>query len=54
MDELYKQYGALMVKLEILNGQIQRVKQQIQEGLNNQVNNPDAGKVEKVKNPKDN
>jgi hypothetical protein len=34
VKELYEQYGKLMIQLEILNGQIQQVKQQIAQGLN--------------------
>lgn len=34
IDELYKKYGELIVKLEILNGQINQVKQQIASELN--------------------
>ena len=37
MNKLYEDYGKLMVQLEILNGQITRCKQAIQEGLNKQV-----------------
>jgi hypothetical protein len=34
IDELYKQYGELMVKQEILQGQINEVKRKIAEELN--------------------
>lgn len=34
MDELYKRYGALMIQLEILQGQIQECKQRIAAELN--------------------
>lgn len=34
MDELYKQYGELMIKQEILNSQINAVKTKIADQLN--------------------
>lgn len=34
MEELYKQYGELMIQLEILQNKIQIVKQKIAQGLN--------------------
>ena len=36
MDELYKQYGELLIKLEILNSEIREVKKKIIEELNKQ------------------
>ncbi len=33
MDELYKEYGELMVQLEILNNRINQVKQKINEAI---------------------
>ena len=36
MDELYQQYGKLMIQQEILQGQIQEVKAKIAEGLRNE------------------
>jgi hypothetical protein len=35
MEELYKQYGQLMIQLEILQGRIQEIKGKIASGLNN-------------------
>lgn len=34
MDELYKEYGELMIKQEILSSQINAVKTKIADGLN--------------------
>lgn len=34
MDELYKEYGKLMIQREILESQINTVKKEIAEGLN--------------------
>ena len=34
MEELYKQYGQLMIQLEILQGKIQEVKMKIAQELN--------------------
>jgi hypothetical protein len=33
MDELYKQYGQLMIQQEILSGRINEIKQRIAQGL---------------------
>ena len=46
MEKLYETYGKLMIQLEILNGQIQQVKQEIAKGLNKPV---EASKVENIK-----
>jgi len=43
MEELYKEYGKLMVQLEILNGRILKVKKAIQAEMNNQ-NKPEKKK----------
>lgn len=47
MEELYKQYGEKMVQLEILQNQVQAIKNQIAEKLNTQ--DPSPPKVEPVK-----
>ena len=36
MEELYKEYGKLMIQLEILNNRILNVKKTIQEEMNSQ------------------
>lgn len=46
MNELYAQYGELMVQLEIVQSKIQAVKQKIAQGLNKK---PIEKKVEPVK-----
>lgn len=45
MDELYKQYGQLMVQSELLQQQIDRVKRQINSELI-ELNKPKSPKVE--------
>lgn len=34
MDELYKEYGMLMIEAEIIQSKIQAIKQQIADGIN--------------------
>lgn len=43
IDELYKQYGQLMIELEIIQARINAVKEQIVKEINNgQANNNQA------------
>lgn len=48
-DELYKQYGQLMIQAEVIQSQIQAVKRQIAEEINKKNINPKKDETDEDK-----